>query len=152
MGGMEDNMQISIGYHIANSHVAEKRALAEAFELVKKARESGAKMRVWIHETQLETQYLLARVRKDGALTAAMKSWEVACLESKIVNGLRNYMNDTSEMMNNLRPLNPPLRTDQLKPFMEAMTSDRTITIQKMDLLTRAVADLTAYKLNQQIA
>ncbi len=147
---MERAMHLSIGYQITNSHVEEKRALAHAFELVRRAREMGAHTREWANRAMWESRTLMGRLRKDTGTTVAAKLWEIACLESKIITGLRSYMNETSELMNGLKPLNPPLRSDQLKPFMEAMVSDRNVTVQSMDMLTKIIGELTAYRAANQ--
>ena len=139
-------MQMSIGYQFANSHFEEKRALSEAFELVRKARHLGLDARKWAKQTQWESRSLIARLQKDAGLTVAMKLWEIACLESKIITGIRNYMTETSGLMNNLKPLNPPLRNDQIKSFWEAMVSDRNVTVQALSPLTQVMTDLMTVK------
>lgn len=147
---MERAINLSIGYQISDSHAAEKMALSDAFELVRRARETGAQTREWANRTLWESRTLIKRLNKDVGRTVASKLWEIACLESKIILGLRNYMNETSEFMNKLKPLNPPLRSDQIKPFMEAIVSDRNVTLQAIDMLTKIVTQMSEYKLAHQ--
>jgi hypothetical protein len=147
---MSNSLRPQFGYHFSQTQEEEKKALHKAFELVRNTRLAGAEMRLWVHKTCMQTKILLRQISENKLLTKEQKLAELRHWENTILSCLSSYMNDTSDFLNQLKFLNPPLRSEQLKPFYQAMESDRQVTINALDALTKAVAEITAYKLNAQ--
>ncbi len=132
-------MKTQFGYAISQTEEREQEALFLAYDLVRKAREIGAEMRMWAQKIQAERKFSDTRVLESTKI-------ELSSLESKILLALKDYMYATSELLNSLKPLNPPLRAEQLKPFVDAMLIERDTTVSAMDPLTRTVGELNARK------
>ncbi len=143
-----------VGYRIADSEAMIKEALHRAFHLVTRARHFGAETRQWAQQTMHQTENLVHRAKQLRRLTLRANDFdqtlqefiELNGLENKILQMLRHYIGEITNINALLKLLNPPLSSQQLKPFLEAVTSDRRTTIASLEPLTMAVEQLNAIK------
>ncbi len=145
----KSNSHTELGYNISDSAERQKKALYRAFELVRKAKQTGAEMRSWILQTEVECRKLVINLKKKRGQVED-KIWNLGCLENRIAADLRTYMNSMAEIVSELKPLNPPLKTDQLRPFAEAILADRRLTVDSMSALMESANSVTAYKVDLQ--
>lgn len=131
----EPLLQTQIGYRIVDEKAEINKALHAAFELVKKMRRQGSAVRFWAGQTNREINTLL---------TAGSPTFDINHWETNIMTNLRSYMQISSDLLNHLKSLNPPLTMQHLRPFKEAMDLDRRVTIDALDPLTKTLNQYNA--------
>jgi hypothetical protein len=153
---MDNNLiltNINHGYDLANSDQAAKDALQTAFMLVKKSRRTGAETRMWAAELLSKVRKLLwsynAWTHQQEVLDQeklSRKIGEISCWETDIHQVLRSYMTITSEILTQVKALNPPLATHQLRPFLDAIDMDRKGTMASLEPLAHKTNELINLK------
>jgi hypothetical protein len=148
-----ENIKSDCGYEIRSSESAASEALERVLGYLRRLRRTGAETRGWTQNTRdhLEEKLraLAALGKKAGgeAILADLLAWE-----AHILQVIRHYMQEVSETINRIKTLNPPLTTDQLKPFLQAVESDRSETITALEPLTLAVEALSRHKQSRAAA
>jgi hypothetical protein len=143
-----------IGYQLSQSDEAIKQAIYSAFSVVRQMRKAGTDMRIWSDSATVETRRLIDRFNHEVLIPIKERKsadlekliCEFASWENKILETLRTYIHQTTELGAEIKKLNPPLTSSQLKPFSEAMQADRQLTLTKLESLTKNIEQLTALK------
>jgi len=148
-------IRASVGYQFSQTDSEAKKALAIAFEVVKRARRAGAETRHWTLDASHKTRTLFQQSRNLVSvqppdtrypLTLEKRLNELTLWENNILQALRSYITEMGQHMNNLKLLNPPLSSHQLSPFIEALASDRRITLAALEPLTKNIEALVSLK------
>jgi len=143
------------GYRISESDEAVKQAIETGFRLVQQVKDIGHDIRKWSLKTNLESIGIVKKLetktfhvnkKNIGASDSERKLWEVAYWENEISRKLRLYFCAVSNYMNDLKKLNPPLKADQIDPFLQAMLTDRRLTLKSLEPLTQIVGRLQQIK------
>ena len=135
------------GYQIGDTDAAVKEALNRVLEYLRSLRRAGAETRGWTQSTvgQLEEKLVALRRISKGESPEAMLS-DLLAWEGHILQVIRHYMQEVSDTMNRIKTLNPPLTTNQLRPFLQAVEDDRTATIQALTPITQAIEKIAQWK------
>ncbi|MCG3205314.1 MAG: hypothetical protein KCHDKBKB_02033 [Elusimicrobia bacterium] len=141
-------MNLQLGYALNQSKDQEKKALELAFDLISQSKRKGLNMRDWAGQTNLSSQKLLEKIQEKSQISLPVQLWEISNLEKKILVGLRDYMSDISDKLIRIKSLNPPLKSDQIKLFLEALVAERDLTVTALAPLTQTVASLNEIKLS----
>ena len=136
-----------LGYEIGKTDTATTEALTRLLEYMRRLRRTGAETRGWTRHT-LENidEKLLALDHLDKHHTGEAILADLVAWETHILQIIRHYMQEASDTINRIKTLNPPLTTNQLRPFIQAVETDRTDTIAALDPLTKALERLSVYK------
>ncbi len=62
--------------------------------------------------------------------------------ETTLKKSIQDYMYNSTEMLSKMRLLNPPLSTENLKPFIDAIEKDRLVTIGALRPLMELIDQL----------
>ena len=153
--GLPSGAPNPIGYKLSNSEEEIKKALRRAFDLVQKSKVMGLETRGSTNKIQQELLLLFQTIRplvkpgKEELNRAEDLQYNIQKLtswESLTIQVLRGYMDQTSQLLQNLKLLNPPLTNAHLKPFMEAMLSDRRMTIDTLGPLNNSIEKVQLLK------
>ncbi len=113
----------TLGYPLSQTQEQEHLALNAAFELVRKAKHLGLQTRLWVEEARRHTEQLLHW----GSEEEAWRYWK-----SKVLSVPQAYLKEMDVLTKGFAPLNPPLKTEHIRPFMEAISMDRQITVESV--------------------
>jgi len=113
-----------LGYPINQAQEQEHAALNHAFQLVRKGKHLGLQTRLWVEEARRHTEQLLHW----GAEDDAWHNWK-----AKVLSVPQAYLNEMENLVRRFAPLNPPLKTEHIRPFLEAISLDRQITVESME-------------------
>ena len=138
-------MNLNLGYRLDQSMKEEKKALHFAFGLVKDAKMLGKELRDWARQMSFTGEVVLRKIQSQE-INNNEKLNEINNLESLVMMGLRSYMTQISDITNSLKSLNPPLKTDQIRPFSLVIIADRNLTVKAMEPLTRVVGAIENFK------
>jgi predicted nuclease with TOPRIM domain len=150
------NPKSLLGYQFANIEQITKEAVKEAYDLVVMGRNEGAKMRMWAHETNKLTQemadwayQILQELNEKKYITREVKRKlrELGEHEAKVLQEVHKYMGGMAQIVDRLKGLNPPLKSVELKPFIDAVKEDRERTIFALDVLTSHLERLIQNKM-----
>jgi len=145
---MESKTQI--GYILAEADQEESRALATAFDLVRRLRRVGAETRVWAIRTNDQARRVLARFRQIPSNATGMQPLmerqflEIVIWRDALLKATNGFIDKTEESLDGMKRLNPPLTTARLKPFREASQTERHITMNALDMFAKTVEELMA--------
>src|SRR5581483_11812905 len=106
----------SLGYPLSESQTQEHLALSKAFDLVRKAKHLGLQTRLWVEEARRHTEQLLHWGSEDHA-------WHY--WKSKVLSVPQAYLHEMDMLTRGFDPLNPPLKTEHIRSFLEAVALDR---------------------------
>jgi hypothetical protein len=152
-----DRSKGTVGYQISQTDAAVKEAMNTAFKLVRKAIQDGVQTRIWAKRAMGSTSALLKvslRISKTLSLDSSEPSdwekimWEFTGWENKILQTLRRYYGDTSNIIQQLKVMNPPLSSSHLKPFLEALQNDQRLTFTALESLTKNIEQFTSLRRN----
>jgi len=113
----------TLGYPLNQTQEQEHLALNAAFELVRKAKHLGLQTRLWVEEARRHTEQLLHW----GSEDQAWHYWK-----SKVLSVPQAYLKEMDTLVKGFDALNPPLKTEHIRSFLEAITMDRQITIESV--------------------
>lgn len=139
-------INLNVGYQLDQTVDHEQKALEIAFELVREARQLGRDIRIWTSQMNSTGQLILKQIRIGSLLSRQAQIPEINLLEKKVMEGLRSYMNGLANLTNALKPLNPPLRSEQISSFKEAIVADRNLSVESMAPLTKTIAAIMLLK------
>lgn len=125
-----------LGYQIAHFRESSGRAVQEAYQWIVAAHAEGAKLRIWCHKN----------LNKTISLADKGNIEEINSHCEKALGKFNNYMEEINNTFVQLQKLNPPLTTNQLEPFMNALKIDKEKTILAMDTLSPYLDQLTKRK------
>jgi hypothetical protein len=111
----------TLGYPLTETQEHEHLALNEAFDLVRKAKHLGLQTRLWVEEARRHTEQLLHW----GSEEQAWRFWK-----EKVLSVPNAYLSEMDALIKKFEPLNPPLKTEHIRPFQEAIGMDRQITVE----------------------
>lgn len=139
------------GYQISKTDEAVKKALVRALDLLKKMRWSGAETRIWTAQMEIDTKQKVEKLKysspnESGIKGVEKKVREITEWERNILYTIRRYMSESTEMINQLKTLNPPLSSEHLKPFVKAMERDRENTISALNPVASNIDELAFLK------
>lgn len=136
-----------LGYEIGKTDSATTEALTRLLEYMRRLRRTGAETRGWTRHT-LENldEKLLALDHLESHQSREVILADLVAWETHILQIIRHYMQEASDTINRVKTLNPPLTTNQLRPFIQAVEDDRTDTIAALDPLTKALERLAVFK------
>ncbi len=142
---------IGLGYRISQTEDVAKVAFGFASDLVRKAISMGAELRVWGSDTKDKTHQLLKLGDKFSEENLDHKKVEAAIAEvlrweDEISRSIRTYFIQISDLLNKLKKLNPPLKTEQLDPYLEAILADRRATMAALESLSGVIHKITELK------
>lgn len=138
-----------IGYSIQHSDQAMKKALGKALDILRKLRWSSAQTRNWITQIQIDTRQKMEKMKYPGigqklkgraAIEKQIR--EITEWETDILHNIRQYMNDSSDLISQMKTLNPPLTSENLKPFIDAMQRDRLATMSILNPITDSIEQM----------
>jgi hypothetical protein len=143
--------KIGIGYGISDSADAVKTALGLAADLVSEGAALGMNLRSWGIDAREKTHRILKMGERmsegsDVPLHVQELIAEVLRWEQEISGSIRHYFMQISDLLNHLRMLNPPLNTEQLDPFVEAILTDRRATMAALEPLSSTVQKIATLK------
>jgi hypothetical protein len=120
-----------------------EKALLNALDYLRKARWAGAETRDWARLIQLETKNNIDGIKQRGSKNTLEQNLQsVSLWENQIRSTIQTYMQDSTEMLLKIRLLNPPLTSENIKPFIDAIEKDRLATIAKINPLTACLDQL----------
>src|SRR5262249_27609293 len=126
--------------------------IASAFELVNRIRRSGAEARVWAARTNEQARRVLTRLRKipaslSGAQPLLERQFvEMAAWQDNVSRTINGFVDKSEDLLSALKQLNPPLTSERLKPFRDAIQSERRITLHSLEMLGKTVEELLAVR------
>lgn len=136
-----------VGYEIGQADAAARDAVTKVLDILRRLRRTGAETRGWAEHAlnqlneKLEVYNGLADRSAGSALLSDLMAWE-----GHILQVVRHYMQEAADTMNRIKILNPPLSAQQLRPFLQAVETDRALTIESLNPLTDAVEALARLK------
>jgi hypothetical protein len=122
----------TVGYPLSQSQEQEHIALNAAFELVRKAKHLGLQTRMWVEDARRHTEQLLHW----GSEEQAWLDWK-----DKVLSVPHAYLNEVDRLIKIFDTLNPPLKTEHIRPFLEAIAWDRQITVEAIEYVVALVSD-----------
>lgn len=142
---------IGFGYGIAETDNAAKTALGLASDLVSEASALGSHLRSWGIEARERTRQLL---KLGDQMSRGMETplnvqefiVEILKCEQNISGSIRQYFLKISDLLHHLKMLNPPLTSQQLDPYMEAILADRRVTMVSLEPLSDTIQKIAALK------
>lgn len=139
--------QHDLGYEIGKSDSATTEALTRLLEYMRRLRRTGAETRGWTRQAleNLDEKLLMLDHQAAGESSHAILT-DLVAWESHILQIIRHYMQEASDTIHRIKMLNPPLTTNQLKPFIQAVETDRSETIAALDPVTKALERLSFHK------
>jgi hypothetical protein len=124
-----------LGYPLNQSLEQEHVALNTAFELVRKAKHLGLQTRLWVEEARRHTEQLLHW----GSEEQAWRYWK-----SKVLSVPQAYLAEMDTLVKGFDALNPPLKTEHIRSFLEAVAMDRQITVEAVSYVVALVKEQPA--------
>ena len=150
-----EGKSMGLGYRISQTGEAAKIAFGLATDLVKEAFETGTHLRTWCIETKEKTHQLLKlsnhliSQEPDKKITAEEIQeaiLDVVRWENEISGSIRNYFMKISNQLNRLKSLNPPLKSEELDPYVEAILSERRATMAALEPLGEVIEKIAQLK------
>jgi len=144
-----------LGYFLHNPTDANRVAYAMATDLVKDSLILGITLRAWVEEAKSKTDYLLKlsehlapRKENSGGLQNKDQQAlsDIVFWENEIAQVVRSYFLKISDLMNRVKVLNPPLTSQQLDPYIEAILADRRKTLSTLEPLSAVIEKIAKLK------
>ncbi len=132
-------------------------AVRKAYDLVITAREKSAHIRTWaidaIRDVDSLVQWIDDFQNKElpdtpNATQFQRKISELNEQESKVLTIIHRYLKEMSVYKNELKLHNPPLTSQQLQPFQNAIEDEKRRTIASLGVLMSHIETLTRRKLS----
>ena len=123
-----------IGYHLSESGAAEREAMREALDLVRRGRRIGAVLREWGRRTRQVASQAIRLEGRRGA-SGGSGALSVEDVEGDVLRCLGRYFREMTDLRQRLDTLNPPLRSDQIRIFSELLDADQKATVRFMEPL-----------------
>jgi hypothetical protein len=143
------------GYLISQTDEVIKHALEKAQRIANKACLLGAETREWSEKAHLETRKRIQLLRDHKWTESSQelrngfshkKIWEMNKWEAEIQFLIKNFMNESTELTNQLKTMNPPLKTEHLRPLINMAEQDRNHSVLILSQLTKSLDELAALK------
>lgn len=132
-----------MGYQFSQSDHAVEKALLKALDYLRTARWSGAEVRDWAKNTHENLRQKIGLVKQHNSeVSLVHKLREIHEWETTLKKSIQDYMYNSTEMLSKMRLLNPPLSTENLKPFIDAIEKDRLVTISALRPLMELIDQL----------
>lgn len=132
-----------LGYKFSQSDHAMENALLKALDYLRAARWNGAETREWAKITQEDLRKKMGLVKdhnSDASLIQRLR--EINEWETSLKKSIQDYMYNSTERLSKMRLLNPPLSTENLRPFLDAIEKDRLLTISTLRPLVEMIDQL----------
>lgn len=139
----QDHGKTELGYKFSQSDHAMEKALLKALDCLRTARWSGAETREWAKNKHDDLKQKMGLVKQHNADTSLIhKLREIHEWETELKKSIQDYMYNSTEMLSKMRLLNPPLSTENIRPFIDAMEKDRLMTISALRPLVEMIDQL----------
>lgn len=146
--GLEPH-HVPLGYDLQMGGIAHQDATEKAKEIVQKCRQCGETLEEWVVRTIETCAPLLIYTKEDhkywASLDEAIRSkvlWDVTFWETEISRSVRQYIGEISNSLHQLNLLNPPLKSEEIEPYLDEILTDRRQTLTAIDPLNKIVSGL----------
>ena len=141
------NPSPKMGYQVSQTDHAVEKALLKALDYLRTARWSGAETRNWALHIQENTKRKIDGLKQAGPTNTLEKNLRnVSEWDHHIRQTINFYMSESNEMLLKMKLLNPPLTTENIKPFIEGIEKDRLATMELLRPLTLCLDQLVLLK------